>query len=149
MTERPTPFYRHPHVAPTPRLALSHVSFNTIHRPLLLQLYRFLHRRSVSTSCSASWSKVFSRTPRKAVPLTREHPYRRLQIVVLSSFQDAKNGNGKSAVINLVFLVSTMITMILLILLISIPTSLPGSEHAFRQIVRKSLCTFVGLRPSV
>lgn len=54
--------HRHPHAAPTPHLAFSHVSFDLIHRLPLLQLHRSLHRRSVPTSCSTP-SKLSSQDP--------------------------------------------------------------------------------------
>ena len=54
--------HRHPHAAPTPDLAFSHVSFDLIHRLPLLQLHRSLHRRSVPTSCS-TLSKPLSQDP--------------------------------------------------------------------------------------
>lgn len=74
------------------------------------------------------------RTPRKALPFTRGHPHqRRHQVLELSSSQDARSGNGKSAVINQALLVSTMITAIAHpILLIQNPNPLPGNGHGFR-----------------
>ena len=55
--------HRHPHAAPSPCLAPSHVSLNPVHRLLLLQLHSFLRRRLVHTSCPIPLSKLFQDPP--------------------------------------------------------------------------------------